>query len=692
MLSQQRRIREIKCLLGATHIGIIVVDLHVDYVPYYVVGSAGIIIIIIIIIELATSSSTRSTVAQSQTQQEFNRFNRNVANVATSACLQGTKGQSTLLDALLYHRPFSMTASSAPRPVPRLRKSKYLSFLSDRTSSHGDDGKPTGYADRAGKKEHEGKPTKGASSPGAAAASPPSPPRRLRQNSSAKLSTLLREMDELIALDRILDARGVVDKIRHVESRIGLAPHGLISPDTCSKMEAVVSESDHIRHLLSDLRSDDTWHLVKQTKAEGGITVHYRNEEGSPIHSVKTHTILEGVNATGFVQICSLFLESDLFPLWAPGNIIESSEVLASPSKFRQIIHQKLNFGKYSPVSPRDAIVEGRGYHLADDNAVLILATSVSESPYCAVPPKSKSHIRIDLQQAFYIELLPSDRVLFRQISHDDLKLRFMPAFVINWISQGAMPVGFIHSLKSVLRRYESTEFYQRMQQRRDLYGEIEERVHKELVSKVSRMDTGITVESDISENDEDSNAMSQSRERTLRDACVTNGPLAAGSGNMSAFATACACLACIFIARFGVRLSLFWAVMPRNTQIGIILCILSLPLFMFVGSKSNKGPDDERVIRIRKLDGSLEPAEMPDFAESPRRLLVPPPDDPTPMKTPRKKLNNLELTDESDAISDISNRTRTKKSGKIQILKAMRRKRHPAPGASKIHYGYKIW
>ena len=113
----------------------------------------------------------------------------------------------------------------------------------------------------------------------------------------------------------------------------------------------------------------------------------------------------------------------------------------------------------------------------------------------------------------------------------------------------------------------------------------------------------------------------------------------------------------------------------------------------MFVGSKSNKGPDDERVIRIRKLDGSLEPAEMPDFAESPRRLLVPPPDDPTPMKTPRKKLNNLELTDESDAISDISNRTRTKKSGKIQILKAMRRKkRHPAPGASKIHYGYKIW
>jgi len=432
--------------------------------------------------------------------------------------------------------------------------------------------------------------------------------------------------------------------------------------------------------------------------------VHYRNEEGSPIHSVKTHTILEGVDATGFVRICSLFLESDLFPLWAPGNIIESSEVLASPSKFRQIIHQKLNFGKFSPVSPRDAIVEGRGYHLADDNAVLILATTIVESPYCAVPPKSKSRVRIDLQQAFYIQLLPGNRVLFRQISHDDIKLRFMPAFVMNWISQGAMPVGFIHSLKSVLGRYESTEFHQRMQQRRDLYGDIEERVHKELVSKVSdsRMDTRDT-ESDISESGEFKfiSEMSQSKERTLREACVPKGPLVVGSGNMSTFATGFACLACISIAQFGVRMSLFWTVLPRNTQMVIGLCILSLPVLMLVGSKvrPNKG-HNERSIRINKSDGSERAVESPETAESPERYIVPSLGEPTPMETPRRKLDNaLELAEESDAISDdaisdISNKTRTKamEGGKRKILKTMRKKRRPAPGASKIHYGYKIW
>ena len=578
-----------------------------------------------------------------------------------------------------------MTASPMPNAAPRLRKSKYFAFLSGGTNSYEEGKAPrTGTVDRAG---HDGsKPTKGALSP-STTGNPSSPPKRLRQNpgfasNSSQLSSLLKEMDELIMIDRILDARSVVDKIRTVESQIGLAPHGLISPDTCSKMEAVVSESDHIRLLLKDLRSDDTWHLVKQTKAEGGITVHYRNEEGSPIHSVKTHTILEGVDATGFVRICSLFLESDLFPLWAPGNIIESSEVLASPSKFRQIIHQKLNFGKFSPISPRDSIVEGRGYHLADDNAVLILASSVSKSPYCDVPPKSKSRVRIDLQQAFYIELLPGNRVLFRQISHDDLKLRFMPAFVVNWLSQGAMPIGFIHSLKSVLRRYESAEFHQRMQQRRDLYGEIEERVHTELVSKVSslvskvsRMDSGDT----IHESDEEGYGETQIKERALKE-CFPNKAVVAGNGNMSTFATCFACLACIFIAQFGVRLSLFWAVLPRETQVLIALCIFSLPVLMFCGSKLSKknGRNGNRV-RINKsagsVAGSLSASSKND--DSPKRFIVPSLDEGTPIETPKKKLPIAEPT--GGAISHntlVAKPTKIKKEKKKKFLRAMRRKK----------------
>jgi len=390
---------------------------------------------------------------------------------------------------------------------------------------------------------------------------------------------------------------------------------------------------------------------------------------------------LEGVDATGFVRICSLFLEADLFPLWAPGNIIESSEVLASPSKFRQIIHQKLNFGKFSPISPRDSIVDGRGYHLADDNAVLILASSISESPHCAVPYKSKSHVRIGLQQAFYIELLPGNRCLFRQISHDDLKLRFMPAFVINWISQGAMPVGFIHSLKSVLRRYESTEFHQRMQQRRDLYGEIEERVHKELVSKVSsRLDTEDTM-SDIDESDEVTRGMPGPKERTLKE-CVANQPLVAGNGNMSTFATGFACLACIFIGQFGVRLSLFWAVLPKNTQIATASCILSLPVLMVVGSKlrRTKGRSGRRirVNTFKQISGSTAVVSAPsETKESPKRFVVPSLDEGASIETPRKNLFPPEPT--VGTRSDITLSTqppKSKKKKKLSLKAAVRRKK----------------
>mmetsp|Transcript_9896 Transcript_9896/g.27713 ORF Transcript_9896/g.27713 Transcript_9896/m.27713 type:complete len:164 (+) Transcript_9896:65-556(+) len=97
----------------------------------------------------------------------------------------------------------------------------------------------------------------------------------------------------------------------------------------------------------------------------------------------------------------------------------------------------------------------------------------------------------------------------------------------------------------------------------------------------------------------------------------------------------------------------------------------------------------------------SAETAESPEITKSPERFMLSSPDQPTPMETSSKKVDNLEPTEKSDAISDdaisdISNNTRTKPldTGKLKFLKEiMRRKRHPdALGASKIHYGYKIW
>lgn len=477
---------------------------------------------------------------------------------------------------------------------------------------------------------------------------PSSPPKSLRNSPTSasttqyasELSSLLKEMDELIALDRILDARKVVDQIRDTEAKIGFSPHGLISPDACAKMDEILSESNHIDHLLSDLRSDDTWHLVK---SRGGITVHYRNEEGSPIHSVKTHTILENVDPIGFVRICSLFLESDLFPVWAPHNIIESCDILASPSKFRQILQMKLSFGRFSPLSPRDAIVEGRGYHLADDNAVLILSTSITESPFCAVPAKTRTRVRIDMHAAFYIQLLPGNRVLFRQISHDDLKIRFMPAFVVNFLAQGAMPYGMIQSLKAVLRRYEETEFYNRMTERRDFYADIEDRVHKELVSNVSRMDTGEMEQSSWSsthiDDDDDNDVSLPTTDSSTRLHVVkrhigggASGANLSPNSNTSLVATGTICLACIFLTQFGVKLSLCWVVLPKNIQLTAVACAMSLPALMYVGSRVSKCRGrGGTTIRVRKRDGSVVAELHPE--DSPERQYL-------YESTPKKKIS----------------------------------------------------
>ena len=428
-------------------------------------------------------------------------------------------------------------------------------------------------------------------------------------------------MDELVALDRILEARRVVDRIRQTEAKIDFAPHGLISPDSCAKMDEIISESNHIDRILTDLRSDDTWHLVK---SRGGVTVHYRNEDGEPIHSVKTHTIIENVDPIGFVRICSLFLESDLLPVWAPHHVIESCDVIASPSKFRQILHMKLSFGRFSPLSPRDAIVEGRGYHLVDDNAVLILSTSIKESEFCAVPAKTKSRVRVDINAAFYIQLLPGNRVVFRQISHDDLKIRLMPAFIINFIAQGALPYGMIQGLKAVLRRYEETEFYNRMNQKRDLYGEIEDRVHKELVSFASRMNTcdmDSQMEQADEEEEEDHHDTGLCKRNIGRSGQAGAGSSAKGN-NMSLAATGVTCLACIFLAKLGVRASLYWAILPKNMQFASVACILPLPILMYMHSVLSGNRSHGGKIRVKGRDG-LTAAELPTIESPERRFMT---------------------------------------------------------------------
>jgi hypothetical protein len=82
---------------------------------------------------------------------------------------------------------------------------------------------------------------------------------------------------------------------------------------------------------------------------------------------------------------------------------------------------------------------------------------------------------------AFYVRLLPGNRVEFRQIAADDMKLRYVPSPILNFISKGGAPFENIACIKKTLKNFEGSAWEQRIEERTDFYNEIKERVLDEI-------------------------------------------------------------------------------------------------------------------------------------------------------------------------------------------------------------------
>ena len=103
---------------------------------------------------------------------------------------------------------------------------------------------------------------------------------------TSETDTLISQLRDHLDQGRIFDARSIVKKLHALESK---------DPSSSPKlepvrhlMEEVITQSDHVESLLHELHSDDDWTLAKQ---KSGVTVHYRREPSSPIHTVSCQVI-----------------------------------------------------------------------------------------------------------------------------------------------------------------------------------------------------------------------------------------------------------------------------------------------------------------------------------------------------------------------------------------------------------------
>ncbi|KAL9187984.1 hypothetical protein ACHAXT_006362 [Thalassiosira profunda] len=294
-------------------------------------------------------------------------------------------------------------------------------------------------------------------------------------NSNANaLISQLREHDDQ---GRIFDALSVVRQLGALERKDPSISREL--EPVRHLMEETVTQADHVESLLHELHSDDDWTLAKQ---KSGVTVHYRRNDDSPIHTVRACTTYTNFAPKDFVRLCSLFVETELMHLWFPQGVMKPAKLLSWHSKYTKVIQLNINIG-IPMISARDAVVLGNGYHLPDRNAFLIATKTILEDRcrYCDIPPPKKGVVRMATESIFYVELVQSDVISFKMIGRDDLKLKYMPSSVLNFISQGHLPFDLMKTIYRTIRNFEGSVWEEKIEERGAYYTEIEDKVHEQL-------------------------------------------------------------------------------------------------------------------------------------------------------------------------------------------------------------------
>lgn len=296
--------------------------------------------------------------------------------------------------------------------------------------------------------------------------------------SSSATDTLITQLLEHVHQGRIFDARSIVMKLLAAENE---------APQNCSPnldsvrhvMEEVVAQSQHVESLLSELHSDDNWILAKHKL---GVTVHFRREPNSSIHTVRAATTFNNFSPKDFVRFCSLFVETELMHLWFPGHFMQPATLLSWHSKYSKIIQLHINMG-IPMMSSRDTVVLGNGYHLPDRNAFLISTKTIIEDScrYCDIPKPEKGVVRMATESIFFVQLVKSDAISFKMIGRDDLKLKYMPTAVLNYISQGHLPFELLKTIHRTIRNFEGTVWDEKIKERGAYYTEIESKVYDQL-------------------------------------------------------------------------------------------------------------------------------------------------------------------------------------------------------------------
>ena len=163
-------------------------------------------------------------------------------------------------------------------------------------------------------------------------------------------------------------------------------------------------------------------------------------------------------------------------------------------------------------------------YHnIADRNAFLISTKTIFEDTckHCEIPKPAKGIVRMSTESIFYVELIKSDVISFKMIGRDDLKLKYMPVSLLNYLSQGHLPFDLMKTVHRRIRNFKGTSWEKMIDERGAYYTEIEDKVYEALEKWEKKEGSGVV---NVNTHTHSNSLMSGSiKEKNTKTNCSSN-------------------------------------------------------------------------------------------------------------------------------------------------------------------------
>eukprot|EP00128_Syssomonas_multiformis_P000998 Colp12_sorted_trinity150504_noHs@24810 len=325
------------------------------------------------------------------------------------------------------------------------------------------------------------------------------PSRVQTEDPAIRLENLLNACRTNFEDDNLIQALAIlkkIDKLVAVHMKDGVDANEIKSIlDKNAKMISSMRTSlNEIQELQQQFENSKSWTVVRENSE---LKVSYAKEDGNPIHSFKIDTVLE----TELLPLLAIFYEEDLLTNWIP--FCSGGQLIGTPSPFQKLIHIKMKFPIFLPVSNRELVMRGHGVDMTHEKRLLVLLRSLRESDGVELPPEDKSHVRMDLTGGFNITYLSEGRVHFSAIYNVDPKLSMVTPMMINFVNKHFCGL-LITLIKSTLRKFPGSQYEQRTQgpNARPIYNELRRRLDKfkELLAREQQGDLSV----DLGEDSDD--------------------------------------------------------------------------------------------------------------------------------------------------------------------------------------------